>query len=64
MATDDVYTAKKAFLEAQVRRLASALGPSRDYKAAASSASVDDHDRLSDTMVENAIYKCIFPRQF
>jgi Kinetochore complex Fta4 of Sim4 subunit, or CENP-50 len=56
---DDVYSTKKAFLEAQVRRLSSALGPSRGYKAAAASASVEDQDKLSDTMVENAIYKCI-----
>jgi hypothetical protein len=55
---DDVYSTKKAFLEGQVRRLSSTLGPSRGYKAAAVSASVEDQDKLSDTMVENAIYKC------
>ena len=58
---DDVYSKKKAFLEGQVRRLATALGPSRVYKSAAALPSVEDQDRLSDTMVENAIYKCIFP---
>ena len=57
--TEDVYTRKKAFLEGQVRRLATTLGPSRVYRAAAASSSIDDNDRLSDTMVDNAIYKCI-----
>ena len=58
MATDDVYSQKKAFIEAQVRRLTTTLGPSREFKVAAASSSVEDKDRLSDTVVDNAIYKC------
>ena len=58
MSTDDVYSRKKAFLEGQVRRLTTTLGPSREYKAAAASATVEDGDRLSETLVDNAIYKC------
>ena len=58
MSTDDIYARKKAFLEGQIRRLTTTLGPSREFKAAAASASVDDHDKLSETMIENAIYKC------
>jgi Kinetochore complex Fta4 of Sim4 subunit, or CENP-50 len=59
--TDDVYSRKKAFIDGQVRRLATTLGPSREYKAAAVSASVQDNDRLSETVVDNAIYKRISP---
>ena len=59
MTTDDVYSRKKAFLEGQVRRLTTTLAPSREYKAAAASAQVQDSDRLSETIVDNAIYKCI-----
>ena len=55
---DDVYSRKKSFLEGQVRRLTATLAPSREYKAAASSANVQDSERLSDTVVENAVYKC------
>jgi hypothetical protein len=55
--TDDVYSRKKAFLEGQVRRLGTTLGPSREYKAAASSVDLLDHERLSETIVENAVYK-------
>jgi hypothetical protein len=58
MATDDVYSQKKAFIEAQVRRLTTTLGPSREFKAAAASATVEDKDRLSETVVDNAVYKC------
>jgi hypothetical protein len=61
MADDDVYSRKKTFLDAQVRRLTTTLAPSRDYKAAAANA--EDGEKLTDTMVENAIYKCI-PRQW
>lgn len=61
MTTDDVYSRKKAFLEGQVRRLTTTLGPSREYKAAAASTTVQDNDRLTETMVDNAIYKCIAP---
>ena len=61
MTTDDVYSRKKAFLEGQVRRLTTTLAPSREYKAAAS-ANVEDNDRLTETMVDNAIYKCITPK--
>ena len=57
MTTDDIYSRKKAFLEGQVRRLTTTLAPSREYKAAAASAAIEDHDRLSETMVDNAIYK-------
>jgi len=56
MSTDDIYARKKAFLEGQIRRLTTTLGPSREFKAAAASA--EDQDKLSDTMVENVIYKC------
>ena len=56
MSTDDIYARKKAFLEGQVRRLTITLGPSREFKAAAASA--EHQDKLSDTMVDNAIYKC------
>lgn len=59
MSTDDVYSRKKAFLEGQVRRLTTTLGPSREFKAAAASATSEDGDRLSETMVDNAIYKCM-----
>lgn len=59
MSTDDVYSRKKAFLEGQIRRLTTTLGPSREFKAAAASATVEDGDRLSETMVDNAIYKCM-----
>src|SRR5271155_310599 len=58
MSTDDVYSRKKAFLEGQVRRLTTTLGPSREYKATAASTTVEDGDRLSETIVDNAIYKC------
>jgi len=59
MASDeDVYSRKKTFLEGQIRRLTTTLAPSRDYKAAAASPDVEDSDKLTDTMVENAIYKC------
>ena len=56
---EDVYSRKKAFLEGQVRRLTAVLAPSREFKARAARASVPDSDRLSDTIVDNAIYKCI-----
>ena len=56
MSTDDIYARKKAFLEGQVRRLTTTLGPSREFKAAAASA--EDQEKLSETMVDNAIYKC------
>jgi hypothetical protein len=59
MSTDDIYARKKAFLEGQVRRLTTTLGPSREFKAAAAAASLDDHAKLSETMVDNAIYKRI-----
>jgi len=59
---DDVYSRKKTFLEGQIRQLTTTLAPSRDYKAAAASPNVEDSDKLTDTMVENAIYKCIPPR--
>jgi Kinetochore complex Fta4 of Sim4 subunit, or CENP-50 len=59
MTTDDIYSRKKAFLEGQVRRLTTTLAPSREYKAAAASTTVEDNDRLSETMVDNAIYKRI-----
>ena len=62
MSTDDIYARKKAFLEGQVRRLTTTLAPSREFKAAVASASVSDHDKLSETMVDNAIYKCILQR--
>jgi len=62
MTTDDVYTSKKAFLEGQVRRLSAHLGPSRQYRALAASA--EDNDRLSDTLVDNAIYKGIHTTDF
>lgn len=55
MTTEDVYSSKKAFIEAQVRRLTTTITPSRDFKAAA--AAVEDNERLSDTVIENAIYK-------
>jgi glutamate racemase len=58
MATDDVYTQKKAFIEGQVRRLTTTLAPSREFKSAAASSSVEDKDRLSETVVDNAVYKC------
>ena len=61
MSTDDVYSRKKAFLEGQVRRLTTTLGPSREYKATAASTTVEDGDRLSETIVDNAIYKCKSP---
>jgi hypothetical protein len=61
MSTDDVYSRKKAFLEAQVRRLTTTLGPSREYKPTAASTTVEDGDRLSETIVDNAIYKCTSP---
>jgi hypothetical protein len=62
MSTDDVYSRKKAFLEGQVRRLTTTLGPSREYKAtAAASTTVEDGDRLSETILDNAIYKCPSP---
>ena len=57
MTTDNIYSRKKAFLEGQVRRLTTTLAPSREYKAAASSGNVQDNDRLTETMVDNAIYK-------
>lgn len=56
MSTDDIYARKKAFLEGQVRRLTTTLGPSREFRASAASA--EHQDKLSDTMVDNAIYKC------
>jgi len=56
---DDIYSRKKTFLEGQIRRLTATLAPSRDYKAAAASPNVEDQVKLSDTVVENAIYKCI-----
>jgi hypothetical protein len=59
MSTDDIYSRKKAFLEGQVRRITTTLGASREYKAATASATVEDGDRLSETIVDNAIYKCI-----
>ena len=59
MTTDNIYSRKKGFLEGQVRRLTTTLAPSREYKAAASSANVQDNDRLTETMVDNAIYKRI-----
>ena len=61
MTTDNIYSRKKAFLEGQVRRLTTTLAPSREYKAAASSTNVQDNDRLTDTMVDNAIYKRTSP---
>jgi hypothetical protein len=61
MSTDDVYSRKKAFLEGQVRRLTTTLGPSREYKATAASTTVEDGDRLSETILDNAIYKCTSP---
>jgi len=58
MTTDeDVYSRKKGFLEGQVRRLTAPLAPSRKFKASASGDSVSDGDRLSDTVIDNAIYK-------
>jgi Kinetochore complex Fta4 of Sim4 subunit, or CENP-50 len=54
----DVYANKKSFIEAQVRRLTTTLAPSREYKSAVG-AQAEDTERLSDTLVENAIYKCI-----
>jgi hypothetical protein len=57
MTTDDTYSRKKGFLEGQVRRLTTTLAPSREFKAAASSTNVQDNDRLTETMVDNAIYK-------
>jgi Kinetochore complex Fta4 of Sim4 subunit, or CENP-50 len=59
MNTDDIYARKKTFLEGQVRRLTTTLGPSREFKAAAAAAaSAGDQNKLSETMVDNAIYKC------
>jgi hypothetical protein len=57
MSSDDVYSSKKAFLEGQARRLSVSLAPSRQYKRMAASA--EDKDRLSDTVVDNAVYKCL-----
>jgi Kinetochore complex Fta4 of Sim4 subunit, or CENP-50 len=55
MTTDGVYANKKSFLDGQVRRLTVNLAPSRQFKAAAASA--EDNERLSDTVVENAVYR-------
>ena len=56
MTTEDVYANKKAFIEAQVRRLTTTLVPRREFKAALA-ATDNDHDKLSETMIDNAIYK-------
>jgi hypothetical protein len=61
MTTDEVYLRKKAFLEAQVRRLATTLGPSREYRATATSSPVEENERLSETVIDSAVYKCIPP---
>ena len=60
MASESVYSQKKAFLEGQVRRLATTLGPSQEFKAAAASAELADNERLSETVIDNAVYKRIF----
>jgi len=62
MTSDEVYKSKKAFIEAQVRRLTTTLAPSREFKATLAAASAESHDKVSDAAIDNAIYKCTIER--
>jgi len=57
MASESVYAQKKAFIEGQIRRFATTLGPSQEFKAAAASGDLEDNERLSETVIDNAVYK-------
>jgi hypothetical protein len=57
MTSTDVYASKKAFIEAQVRRLTTTLAPSREFKAALATA--EDQDKISEAVIDNAVYKRI-----